>query len=67
MTNLAVDQLDLRQDEALTIAYHAKTKKWWGVVGRDRGTQRAVDEGDTPIAALGDLLIQMGHRPANAN
>jgi len=26
-----------------------------------------VGEGDTPIAALGDILIQMGHRPTNAN
>lgn len=67
MTNLAVDQLDLRHDETLTIAYHAKTKKWWGVVGRDHGTQRAVGEGDTPSAALGDLLIQMGHQPTNGN
>ncbi|KAA9020764.1 hypothetical protein [Sphingobium limneticum] len=67
MTSLSVDHLDLRPDEMLTIAFHKKTAKWWGVVGRDRGTQRAVGEGDTPIAALGDVLIQMGHRPTSAN
>jgi hypothetical protein len=67
MTNLTVDHLDLRHDESLTITFHQKTVKWWSVVGRDRGTQRAVGEGDTPIAALGDILIQLGHRPINAN
>lgn len=67
MTSLSLDHLDLRPDESLTIAFHQKTGKWWGVVGRDRGTQRAVGEGDTPIAALGDVLIQLGHRPINAN
>lgn len=67
MTSLPLDQLDLRPDGSLTIAFHQKTGKWWGVVGRDRGTQRAVGEGDTPIAALGDVLIQLGHRPINAN
>ncbi|WP_416463605.1 hypothetical protein [Sphingomonas sp. VDB2] len=67
MISLSIDHLNLRPDEALTIAFHPKTGKWWGVVGRERGTQRAVGEGETPIAALGDVLIQMGHRPANAN
>lgn len=67
MTSLSLDQLDLRPDESLTIAFHQKTGKWWSVVGRPRGTQRAVGEGDTPIAALGDILIQMGHRPTNPN
>lgn len=67
MTNMSVDHLDLRPDESLTIAFHQKTGKWWGVVGRDRGTQRAVGEGDTAIAALGDVLTQMGHRPTSTN
>lgn len=67
MTSLPIDHLDLRPDESLTIAFHQKTGKWWGVVGRARGTQCAVGEGDTPIAALDDVLIQMGHRPTNAN
>jgi hypothetical protein len=67
MTSLSIDHLELRSDEMLTIAYHRKTGKWWGVVGRNTGPQRAVGEGDTPIAALGDLLIQMGHRPIDGN
>jgi hypothetical protein len=67
MANLSLDQLDLHPDESLTIAFHQKTGKWWSVVGRARGTQRAVGEGDTPIAALGDILIQMGHRPTDSN
>lgn len=67
MTSLSVDHLDLHPNESLTIAFHQKTGKWWGVAGPDRGTQRVVGEGNTPIAALGDVLIQMGHRPQSAN
>ena len=67
MTNLTVDHLDIRREESLTITFHKKTGKWWAVVGPERGTQRAVAQGDTPIAALGDILIQLGHRPTNAN
>ncbi|WP_062731912.1 hypothetical protein [Sphingobium abikonense] len=67
MTSLSIDHLDMREDKALTIAFNKKTGKWWSVVGRDRGPQRVVGEGDSPIAALGDLLLQMGHRPASAN
>ena len=66
MVNLS-PLLGIRQDETLTINFHGKTGKWWGVVGPDRGTKRAVGEGDTPIDALNDVLHQMGQRPANPN
>ena len=63
MTSMSIDALDLRKNEMLMVAYSKTAKKWFACIGPDRGAQRAVGEGDTPIAAFAEMLINLGHRP----
>lgn len=64
---IALDQIDLGPNETLIVCRHRKTGKWWAVIGPERGQQRAIGEGDTPIAALGELLLDLGIHPKNSN
>lgn len=63
MTTLTVDTLDLRKNELLLVAYSRKTGSWWASIGPERGNQRAIAEGTTPIEAFAEMLVDLGHRP----
>lgn len=64
--SLSIEAIDLAQNEMLLVAFHPKTKKWWASIGPAKGAQRAVGQGVTAIGALGDVLIDLGHRPTNS-
>ena len=47
------------EDEALHVAFHPKTEKWWATIGPEKRGQRAVGTGETPIAALESMLADL--------
>lgn len=65
--NIPLEGIALAMDEALHVAFHPKTEKWWATIGPEKRGQRAVGTGDTPIAALESMLADLERtaRPAS--
>lgn len=60
MPALTTDTISIARDELLMLFWHADSREWWATVSPDDDDNiRALGTGDTPVAALAALLIDL--------
>ena len=66
MPTLKLDDLKITRRQSITLQWHRKSKQWWAVLWQDEDFLTG-SENDTAIAALSELLVEIGHRPDDMN
>ena len=58
---LTAQDIPMRKGELLMVFWHEQNREWWATVSPKKGnTVKAGGEGSTPVAALANLLVELG-------
>lgn len=62
MNTLNISAIEMREDEMLIVAFMGG--EWWATIGPDNSADsRAIGSGTTPVNALCEMLVALGHTP----
>ena len=63
MNTLEISAIEMRENEMLIVAFMGG--EWWATIGPDNSpNSRAIGSGTTPVNALCEMLVHLGHTPA---